>query len=140
MTRSGTAALLRDLVQMDIETTVGPQVERATVAEAAAAVCGGAGGSGLAPVGGDGGGHRAQGDRRHVHGGSRPVAAVDALAALAKEVRAQRAARVPAAALVWRSALKEAQRARELAQAANVRKAASVEQQHLVTLMKALQG
>ena len=135
---SGTAVLLRDMLALDIERTVGPMVDRATVAEArrlyAAALADPDSPRSAAVV--------AAIEKKTIDGSFGPekdvTAAVDALAALSKDVRAARAARVPAAAMVWRQALKDAEQARQLAKAANVKKAPSVEQQHLITLMKAL--
>jgi len=64
--------------------------------------------------------------------------AIDLLADLARRVQQQRQARIPKEIRVWRDGVARGRRALILARAANLKPAQSIEQQHLVTLMKTL--
>lgn len=125
------------LLDATLEATITPKVQAATIAEAAAwyreALADPLTPRHAATI-------RAIEDRvtRGTFGPSNDPAAADALADLARQVTQQRQARVPEAFKVWRTAVARGRRTLILARAANVRPAQSVEQRHLLELMKTL--
>jgi hypothetical protein len=132
------AVLTASLVDVMLESVLGPKVGRASVAEAAAWYRDAL----LDPLMPRNAATIRLIEDKVLRGTFAPTKddpqAVDILADLARQVQQQRQARVPKELKVWRDAVAAGRRALILAQAANLKPAQSIEQRHLLELMKTL--